>query len=275
MRMHKQIDFFMEMNLIESMIFPVPKASYSMETFGISGLKFNSDLKDHNDWQSQAEGCCSQRTSEFLTDIIPVINFYNPKFKYTLLYFHGNGEDIGHVIQIGNIILNQGFNFFCPEFPGYGCYSGTPSEQGFYNVAEYCLQYLLNNKRKVIVVGRSIGTGPASELGSKFSNQIETLVLISPFKSISDMAIEKFPILGNIVPQRFDNLKKISQVTCPLLLLHGKLDNMVPSDHSVKLLKKCKTTKKKLYLIDGRDHNNLLDSNVIRKSLEFLKTWLH
>ncbi len=242
------------MNLIESMIFPVPKVSYEIRSPGISTI---TDLKDSHGTE------------------VPVINLYSPKFKYTVLYFHGNAEDLGHVLPLGQLVFKQGFNFFSPEYPGYGCYPGTPSELDFYSVAELTLQYLLNSKRRVIVIGRSIGTGPASELGSKFPDKIETLVLVSPFKSISDMAMEKFPVVGSLVPQRFDNLGKIKDVTCPLLLLHGKFDTMVPSDHSVKLLKKCKSKKKKLFIIDGRDHNNLLDSNVISKSLDFLRGWLH
>lgn len=237
------------MNLIDNLIFPVPKASYSLQTEGISTLSVGNFS-------------------------IPIINFYKKENKYTVLFFHGNAIDIGYLLPLANLIFSNGFNFYTVEYPGYGCHPGSPSESSIYSVSEIAFQRLSKEGRQIIVVGQSIGSGPASEIASKYSNLIKCVILVSPFKSISDMAYEKAPMFAAFVGQRFDNLSKASKITCPYLLIHGKIDALVPYKHSVELLKRNKSQKKQLLLVEGYGHNDILDDKMVVKCLNFIKKWL-
>ena len=98
-------------------------------------------------------------------------------------------------------------------------------------VYEFLVTRLKVDPREIIVFGRSIGSGPASHLASK--KTIGALVLMSAFTSIKSATKD---IAGTwakfLIKERFDNLKAISQVSCPTFFVHGQCDNLVPYHHS-------------------------------------------
>ena len=73
--------------------------------------------------------------------------------------------------------------------------------------------------------GRSIGSGPATYLASKY--KIGGLILLSPFISIKTVIKDHIPFLSCLVKERFNNLEKIKLVTCNILIVHGKMDKMI------------------------------------------------
>ena len=80
-------------------------------------------------------------------------------------------------------------------------------------------------------MGRSLGSGPATFLASKYKPA--ALVLISPFTSIKNAASDLFGFFGGFfIKERFDNREKIKDVSSPTLLIHGKKDTTVPWTHS-------------------------------------------
>ncbi len=86
-------------------------------------------------------------------------------------------------------------------------------------------------KRDIIIMGRSIGSGPATHLAQKY--ECGGLILISPFKSLKCVARDNFGGFGSLfVKQRFDNGEKIKNVKCPCLFIHGKEDTLIPFEHS-------------------------------------------
>lgn len=107
--------------------------------------------------------------------------------------------------------------------------------------AESVLQFLcydlLIPKKNIVVMGRSIGSGPAIDLASK--HDIGNLVVISPFISIKEATSDLLGIVGSLarylVKDRFQNIDKIGKVKCPILFIHGQNDSVVPFSHSQKL----------------------------------------
>ena len=86
----------------------------------------------------------------------------------------------------------------------------------------------------VTIVGRSIGSGPAVHLASKFN--IGALILITPILSIREVTRSLFGDLAAIlVKDRFENCDIICKVKCPVLFVHGTHDSIVPLSHSVQL----------------------------------------
>mgnify|MGYP000853138105 FL=1 len=80
------------------------------------------------------------------------------------------------------------------EFEGYSIYAGSPSAESVQRDALRIIQHLATNKgfeyHNIIVLGRSIGSGPAIFAAAHF--KVGALVLISPFLSICKLVEDKY-----------------------------------------------------------------------------------
>lgn len=167
----------------------------------------------------------------------------NQKKPMLLIYFHGNGEDLFDIITISKL-FNNGLkvrlvdkcDVLCPEYPGYSLYLNMEaSEETILNDALQVVHFAKNELGfqldQMLIVGRSIGSGPAVHLASLLP--IGLLVLISPFTSIKSVAKVVAGVFGEaLVRQRFDNLAKIGQGKSPILLIHGDQDTLIPLSQS-------------------------------------------
>ncbi len=123
-------------------------------------------------------------------------------------------------------------NVVAMEYPGYGVYNGTPSEKQVLSDAEQVMTYVTQSLEfspsNVFLMGRSIGTGPASHLASMYPS-LGGIFLISPFSSIKAVAKS---LLGNQLPillrDQFKNLKCAKKIRCPYFIIHGKQDALIP-----------------------------------------------
>lgn len=80
---------------------------------------------------------------------------------------------------------------------------------------------------KVIIMGRSIGSGAAVEMGNKYK-KCRSLVLISPFTSLREVVKDHTStFFSKILKERFRNLEKMHRVGCPVLIIHGKEDSLI------------------------------------------------
>lgn len=176
-----------------------------------------------------------------------------------ILYFHGNAGDLSGWQYVAEDFKHLGFNFFIFDYRGYGKSTGEISEKGIYLDAEACYRYLIHrgfDPENIIIYGRSIGAGAAVHLAS--SQKCRGLVLESAFSSLPALANEKMPLLfpSLYLRYRFDNIKKIRSVSCPVILLHGSDDTLVPPSHSQKLFDAF-PGKKEIIIVDKGAHNDL------------------
>lgn len=138
---------------------------------------------------------------------------------------HSNGEDLNDVYAIGNAFHKfLGMNVIGMEYPGYSLYEGHPSESTIYedseSLLEFCVDILKFKPSNIIIIGRSIGSGPAIHLNTK--NSLGALVLISPFTSIKAVAKNIVGSIGQLlIKERFNNLEKSKFIRSPTLLIHG------------------------------------------------------
>ena len=153
-----------------------------------------------------------------------------------VLYFHGNGEDLSQIKDLAEYMCKTlNTSVLCVEYPGYSVYHGIPNETQMLEDAEavysFAREELSINPADLVVVGRSLGSGPAVHLASKYT--VFGTVLISPFSSIKEVIKEKVgTILANCVKQRFDNLSKIGLVRGRLKIVHGEKDDVVNVEQS-------------------------------------------
>ena len=185
--------------------------------------------------------------------------FFNNNKDQVILYFHGNAGDLSGWQYVSEDFVRLGYSFLIIDYRGYGKSSGVISEHGFYYDAEAAYNFLVNQgftADDIIVYGRSIGSGVAVDLAAR--KDCKGLILESPFSSMAALANEKFPFIfpSLYLRYRFDNINKISRVRCPLILLHGSDDTLIPPSHSLKLFDKF-SGKKKMIIVDKGQHNDL------------------
>lgn len=153
----------------------------------------------------------------------------NPNAAYTLLYIHGNAEDLGDIRPKLEDLNRWGFSVFAYDYRGYGTSDGKPGERNAYqdiNVAyTYLTQQLKVPAEKIIVYGRSVGGGSATALASQ--QPVAGLILESAFTSAFRVVVP-FPLLPF---DKFSNLPKLKKVRCPVLIMHGQADEIIPFHH--------------------------------------------
>jgi fermentation-respiration switch protein FrsA (DUF1100 family) len=184
---------------------------------------------------------------------ISAIYLFNPLAKYTILFSHGNAEDIGDDRPLLEEFRDSGFSVFAYDYHGYGTSEGRPGEQNSYMdvdaAYEYLTQTLHLNPASIISYGRSVGGGPAIDLASR--RPMGGLIVQSGFTSAFRVLA-----LGRLIPfRKFNNLAKIARVRCPILVMHGRADEVIPFRHGESLLAAAHEPKSHLW-VDGAGHND-------------------
>ena len=188
-------------------------------------------------------------------NVIAARYLHNPKSNYTILYSHGNASDIGTVSEVLQALYDAGFSVLTYDYPGYGYSSGKPTELGAYNAAEVAYSYLTDSldvpPKKIILHGQSLGGGISTYLAAK--KPVAGLILESTFATAFQVRVP-FRILPF---EKFPSIRRIRNIDCPLLLIHGTDDKTIPFSHSEELLAAA-AEPKRLVAIAQADHNNVL-----------------
>ncbi|URR36051.1 alpha/beta hydrolase [Thermosynechococcus sp. HN-54] len=197
----------------------------------------------------------------------------NPEADFTLLFSHGNGEDLGMVEPFLERLRQWGFAVLAYDYRGYGLSSSTPTERHAYEDARAAYTYLTEELRvppeQVILYGRSLGGGVATELATQVA--IAGLVLESTFTSIFRVVVP-FPLFPF---DRLINRDKLPHVQAPVLILHGTADSIVPFSHGKHLFAIAREPKFALW-VEGADHNDFVEvaGDRLRTALEEFATFL-
>lgn len=150
----------------------------------------------------------------------------------TLIYFHGNAESVGQNVGFFADISDDGFHVLLTGYPGYAGNDGRPTRETLMQVAraghDWLQQHPEVDPERIIAVGRSVGSGPATELAAE--RELPALVLMSPFTSVAAFA-RQFGAPGFLVRDRFDNLALMEDFSGPVLVFHGRRDTIIPYTH--------------------------------------------
>lgn len=191
------------------------------------------------------------------TDSLAVAYLPNPSARYTILYNHGNAEDLGHVLPLLHELREVGFAVIGYDYRGYGSSgAGPPAARKAVEDAEAVHRYATADlgiaPERLIIYGTSVGSGPAVELAARHSPA--GLILQSAFTST-------FRVLTRVrlLPfDRYPNLNRLSEVRCPILVMHGTRDIVVPWSHGRQLFAAADEPKQALW-VEGAGHNDLLE----------------
>lgn len=189
----------------------------------------------------------------------------------TLLYSHGNGEDLGQSSDLYQAWHGMGFGVLAYDYPGYGQSTGTPDEASCKRAVQSAWNHLIRSgvsAASVVVVSRSVGGGPGVWLASR--EHPAGLVLIAPFTSAFAVPVP-FPLFPR---DRFQNLKLIRNTRTPLLVIHGENDEVIPPSHGRKLVDASPANDKTFSLVQAAGHNDLFEvagEGILRQIADFAR----
>src|ERR1051326_9091356 len=177
----------------------------------------------------------------------------------TCLYFYGNAMCLADCDEIFAHLRRLGCNVMIPEFLGYGMSQGKAGEAAVYATAKAAYDHLAQrgdiNAEKVIVAGWSLGAAAAVHLAS--SEAVAGLMIFSAFTSMKELVRRLFPYTppAMILKHHFENERKISAVRCPVLIVHGVHDSIIPFEMSRRLAAAAPGARH--LSIAAADHNDL------------------
>lgn len=186
-----------------------------------------------------------------------------------LLFSHGNGEDVGDVRPVLERLRAAGFGVVAWDYRGYGMTEGRATEARTYRDIESVYRWLTEERgvpaHRVIIYGRSVGSGPSVDLASRVP--VGGLVVESGFATAFTVMtrVPLFPF------DRFRNVRKIGRVDAPVLFIHGTLDEVVPFSHGERLFQEAREPKGRLW-VEGAGHNDLW-SRAEERIIEALKAF--
>eukprot|EP00638_Chattonella_subsalsa_P002165 CAMPEP_0117746466 /NCGR_PEP_ID=MMETSP0947-20121206/7962_1 /TAXON_ID=44440 /ORGANISM="Chattonella subsalsa, Strain CCMP2191" /LENGTH=274 /DNA_ID=CAMNT_0005563793 /DNA_START=593 /DNA_END=1417 /DNA_ORIENTATION=+ len=158
------------------------------------------------------------------------------------------------------------------EYPGYGLQKGKPNKlslnDSLLKVYHFVHSELNCPKQSIFLMGCSIGTGPAVQVAC--TQQVGGLILLSPFKTIRDVVQHKVGKVAKFFPDTWNSLELMSKISCPVLIIHGQSDVIIPPDHSIELFRARHGNKHtRLHLCEGG--HNLSFPRVIKAIKDFFR----
>lgn len=178
--------------------------------------------------------------------------------KGLVFYLHGNGGSIDSWGQIADIYLKNKHDFFILDYRGYGKSQGRiRSDEQIYSDIKIVYDSLKTKytENKIVIIGYSIGTGPATQLAS--TNQPKSLILKAPYYSLTDLVKSMYKIAPtSILRYKFKTNEFLPKVKCPITIFHGNQDEMIYVGSSYKLQKLFKP-EDRLIILEGQKHNGI------------------
>lgn len=178
-----------------------------------------------------------------------------------IIYFGGNAEEVSYLVHYAEKV--KGWSLAIMNYRGYGLSEGKPTEKNLYADAISIYDYFAKrddiDNKKIVVIGRSLGTGVATYLAQ--TRQVRGVILVSPYDSLVSIAREHFPFLPVklLLRHRFDSLSRAPFISAPLLIIAASDDNVIRIRHSIKLAEKWGGPYT-LKIIEGEEHNTIHDN---------------
>lgn len=194
------------------------------------------------------------------------------KPKGLIFYLHGNAGALNGWGTIAELYTDLNYDFYILDYRGFGKSGGAINgqEQLF---ADIQLTYDEMKKRydekDIVIMGYSIGTGLATQLASK--NNSRLLVLHAPYYSMQRVIKEYCPILPSfLIRYKLETYKYIAQCKMPVIIYHGKEDELLKYDNSEELLQVMDSNKDQLITLAGQKHNGITNNSQYRNDIRFL-----
>jgi uncharacterized protein len=176
-----------------------------------------------------------------------------------ILYYPGNAEEVSHMMSKKKYL--KGWHFALMNYRGYGLSEGEPSEEKFFSDALAIYDSLVKRNdidtTRIIVYGRSIGTGVATYVSHKRKTQ--GTILVTPYDCMAALAQEQYPFVpvSFMLRHQFNSIAMAPEIKTPCLCVIASEDRTIPPPHAEKLVSAWKgnVTKK---IFSGAGHNDIM-----------------
>lgn len=194
-----------------------------------------------------------------------------------VLLLHGNGGHRGHRAPLAHRLAERGWAVLLLDYRGYGGNPGHPDEQGLYRDAAAAVAWLSHRPEvdpgRLVYFGESLGAGVA--VAAAVDHPPAALILRSPFSSMEAVARHHYPFLPVrwLLHERYPSIERIRHLRCPLLVLAGEDDRVVPFEHSRRLFEASPAAAKRFVAFPGADHNDwelLAGDRLVEETVAFL-----
>ncbi len=198
--------------------------------------------------------------------------FKAPNPKGVILYFHGNAGAIHEWGLRSNLYTKHNYDILFVDYRGYGKNNNQiTSEQILHNDAQKVYDFLKKSYQEndIIVLGFSIGSGIAAKVAA--NNNPKLLILEAPYYSFESLVQRLAPFIPKfLINYKIPTHKFLKQVTCPIVIFHGKEDQLIPAQENAVRLKKETPNVNNLFLIDNCHHNGIYKTDFYNSALEKL-----
>ena len=196
------------------------------------------------------------------------------KYK-TILFLHGNAGNLFNRSYKLNRLNELNLNVLIISWRSFSGNQGKPNETNLYGDAKKAVKWL-NDKgvetEKIILYGESLGTGVAVEIGQ--NNKFNSIILESPYTSMIKAAKIYYPYLPVkfLLKDKYESEKKIKNIKTPILIMHGKKDDIVPFYMGKKLFEIANKPKKFLQ-IEEDDHMLSFNDSLLLEIKNFINKY--
>ena len=195
------------------------------------------------------------------------------KRKGLIVYFHGNADDLRRWGKHAVDFTKNDYDILMIDYRQFGKSTGELSERALHSDATHVYEWAKKRfpESKIILYGRSLGTGIATQLAAK--NKPKMLLLETPYFNLSDVVNSYFPLIPyeTILKYQFRTDLYIKQVDCPIHFFHGTKDAVVPYKSSLKLAVLLnKKPSEILTTIPNGGHKNLAEFQSYHTALDSL-----
>jgi fermentation-respiration switch protein FrsA (DUF1100 family) len=183
--------------------------------------------------------------------------------QVTVLYCHGKDDNINKYWCRAEYFWEMGYNVFIFDYQGYGMSEGEPSGEALYSDGERSLEYLLVrtdvDPDNLIFYGFSLGAFVAGYLAADVRHPAALILEAGPASVtalLRDSGLISLP--GTYVAEAdFDNEERIGHIGCPLLMMHGRLDEVASFDwHAPLVWNRARQPKENIWL-DYAGHSDI------------------
>ena len=191
--------------------------------------------------------------------------FRSDSSRGLIFYLHGNAGSLSSWGEVAQTYTSLHYDVFMLDYRGYGKSDGAiTSQEQFYEDIQMAYSEMLKNydEDKIIVLGYSVGTGPATKLAS--TNNPKLLILQAPYFSLVDMMKYFYSFIpAFILKYKFETNEYIKDCKMPIVIFHGRQDEVIYYGSSLKLKELLKKSDI-LITLEGQGHNGMSDNPVYR-----------
>ena len=197
------------------------------------------------------------------------LHFRSDSAKGLVFYLHGNAGSMAGWGGVGPIYTRLGYDVFILDYRGFGKSEGKiKNEEQFHQDIQIAYDELKAEyaESNIVIVGYSVGSGPAANLAA--NNSPGYLILQAPYYSLTDLTKNIYPFVpGFLLKYKFPTCDYVEKVNAPITVFHGYEDEVIYYGSSVKLKRHLKPTDE-LITLNGQAHNGMNENPTYQQALQ-------